>query len=207
MQHMLPKCFQRPRPEVKQLPMGVIVEIGRTLDVETRRNLMLANKLMMNAFTDEDREEITAEYASYMLAKTWKTLFETAVKTKYSLYFRFEQKRNHVDIEIRSDVITITVNKNKRAALQKALPQAEMRTGMMGYNKWYIYLHITGKDSTVIDAISRLTSGMKMLSPSAHQWSSSIFAWRRYSRANKTLVLKPIFDKLLNYHAETVRRP
>jgi hypothetical protein len=226
MQHPLLKCLLRQKnkpssPDVKQLPMGVSVEIGRTLDVETRKNLMLANKLMMDAFSKEDRAETKAEYASYMLAKTWKTLFETAAKSEYSLYFRFEQQRTYVDVEIQCNnnklSIVLTVNANYRATLQKALPKAEMRMTLDGRNdKWNIYLNITydssyennrGKNniatpSTVVNAINRITYGMEMLPPSAYKYSS--FRFTLFSRyTNKTSRLKPIFEKLSIYHAET----
>lgn len=190
MQHPLLKCLLRQKkklstPEVKELPMGVILEIGRALDVETRRNLMMANKLMMNAFTKEDRQETSAEYASYMLANTWKTLFETSAKKQYNMLFRFEQRRQrtYVELEIGPAKIKISVSSNHIATLQDALPQAQMQRDIYTRNKWYVDLSITydsiyenneGKDniatpSTVIDVISRITYGMEMLPPSAYK--------------------------------------
>lgn len=226
MRHPLLKCLLRQKKQlptrqvanVAQLPMGVIVEIGRTLDVETRKNLMLANKLMIDAFSNEDREETKSEYASYMLAKTWRTLFDTAVTKNYSLNFRFERQNKVVDVIISSDgnklFITLSINTTHKESLQKALPLAQMKESVND-NKSSIYLDIThdsvhentrGKDNiatptTVINALHRLTYGMEMLPPSAFRYT--IFS--RYAR--KTTRVKPIFEKLSMYHIQMKQPP
>jgi hypothetical protein len=125
-----------------------------------------------------------------------------------------------VEVEIKNGKnIVLLVNKDYSATLQNTLPLANMMYGAGG-SIWYINLHIIdasdsyppiysgGKDniataSTVIDAISRLTYGMKMLQPHAYQLSKSIFS-KSPSEIDKTMHLKPVFDKLSMYHAKTI---
>lgn len=207
--------------------MGVIVEIGRTLDPKTRMNLMLASKLFMEAFSKEEREEFSKELASESLTSTWATLLGKATTQNYRMVFEFEQESDNggclvpVYIVISPGKVRFDVNFSfaKRDILERFLPGALFDVDhTFEDDDEFMEIKVSNIDrldrneaspKTIVRAIRMVTSGMSMLPPRAYtrhlSWLTRLrmrFTGDVTSRiqATRQYSLQPVFEKLAMYH-------
>ncbi len=203
-----------PSSTAKALPMGVIVEIGRALDIETRMNLMLANKLFMEAFSKEERNDLRRDLALQSLINTWRVLMQTGVDKNYSMFFEFESpdQQHMVRLNILPGSVRFVVDLESSNHLQRLFPNAEGIADEID-KEYIIGLRVATFDNlnsnkatpeTIVSGIQRLTTGMQMLPPIAYSrnpsWFRKVKKLMGFSNAYQTLSMQPVFDKLALYH-------
>ncbi len=205
----------------RALPMGVIVEIGCALDPKTRINLMLANKLFMEAFSKDERANFRKEFASESLANTWESLLEYASKKNYRMIFEFEpESHNGYLLGIFCIVIlpgkvrfNVGFNFSKQEVLERVLPKAIFEVDhTFEDDDEYLEIKVSAIDrldkneassKTIVKAIRMVTSGMLMMPPRAYTMNPSwltrlqmYFMGDRFDRYS----LQPVFEKMAIYH-------
>jgi hypothetical protein len=210
-----------PTSTAKSLPMGVIVEIGRALDMETRMNLMLANKLFMEAFSKEERNDFRNELAAQSLTNTWHSLMEKGIDKNYSMFFEFESadKQRMVRLNILPGRVRFVVDIESRESLQRLFPMAEGFADEID-GEFIVATRVATIDNfsknkvtpkTIVSAIQRLTIGMQMLPPIAYTRNPSWFKKMKkligFNNAYQTLSMQPVFDKLALYHIAAIPPP
>jgi hypothetical protein len=200
----------------KSLPMGVIVEIGRALDMETRMNLMLANKLFMDAFAKEERDATRREYATQSLADMWHSLMGKATEKNYSMFFEFNSddiaQHHFVRLDILPGKVRFIVDLAARDTLTNLFPLAEGIADEID-NEYIIGIKVAGYDDfssneaapeSIVDATRRLTFGMQMLAPAAYarnpSWLKKVKKLMGFSNPYQSVSMKPVFDKLALFH-------
>lgn len=198
-----------PTQTAKSLPMGVIVEIGRALDIETRMNLMLANKLFMEAFAIDERDAIRREYAAHLLKNMWYTLLGKASDKNYSMFFEFEDA---LRVDILPGKIRFVVNIENANSLSNVFPTAHGIADEVD-DEYIIGIKLAERDDfgnneatagAIVDAIRQLSAGLTMLPPIAYAgnptWLQKVKRLMGFNNPYQPLSLQPIFDKLAMYH-------
>lgn len=197
-----------PLGAIKSLPMGVTIEIGPALDINTRQNLMLGNKLMMEAFSADLTRR---KYAFQVLSDTWLTLFGNAAYNNYSLFFEF----NNLCIQILPGKVRFIVNATDAAVVQNLFPLAEGIRDPVD-DDFIIGINIAdtlgsgapngnqASPMTIVDSIRQLPNNHIMLPPStfakSRNWLEKKNKLMGFGYKTKAVTMQPIFDKLFLFH-------
>lgn len=202
----------------KSLPIGAIVEVGRALDIDTRRRLMFANKLFMEAFAPFERDETRRIYAAHVLKQTWKELLGSAADKRYMVFLEFEA-RVPLRVIVLPSRVRFIVPLGSKHVLETAFPSAVgiedpvddefiigLHVSQGGQNTDLSNTENTCSPEMLVERIIELSRGMRLLPPAAYiqnpSWLQRIKKLVGRREDNATPVMKPVFDKLSLYHLD-----
>ena len=211
-EHSMLACLLVQKQKLPPSPMGVTIEIGQALDIDTRQRLMMGNKLMIEAFS---ADLIRRKYACQMLADKWLTLFGNAVDINYSLFFQFQNINTDLCVQILPGKVRFIISATSAVALQSMFPLAESITDdgnyIIGIN---IVAAANASDgnqatpTTFVNAIGRLTADMSMLPPASYarnlSWLKKVQKLMGFMNHDTSALMSPIYDRLFIYHISAV---
>lgn len=196
---------------ITALPMGVTIEIGQALDIGMRQNLMLGNKLMMDAFSGDFPR---SKYACQVLSDTWLTLFGKTDERNYSLFFQFQNINTDLCVQILPGKVRFIISATSAVALQSMFPLAESITDDGNY---IIGINIVASDrnpatpTAIVNAIGQLTSNMSLMPPASYArksaWLEKVQKLMGFMNHDTAALMTPIYDRLLIYHISAVPQP
>lgn len=197
----------------KSLPIGAIVEIGRALDINTRRHLMFANKLFMEAFAPYERDETRRIYAARVLTQTWGELLGSVADKRYMVFLEFGsgvRESFSLRVIVMPSRVRLIVPLSDKQKLEAAFPLAVGIDDPVD-DEFIIGLHVTEGDTdlslnvcsptTLVKHIVDLSRGMILLPPSAYIQKPS-WLQRIKKFVGRREYLQPVFDKLSLYQVD-----
>lgn len=210
-EHSMLACLMAQKQKLPPSAMGVTIEIGQALDIGTRQNLMLGNKLMIEAFSSDMTRR---KYACQVLSDKWLKLFGKAVDKNYSLFFQFQNINTDLCVQILPGKVRFIISATSAVALQSMFPLAESVTDdgdyIIGIN---IVAAANASDgnqatpATIVNAIGRLTSDMSLLPPTSYarnsSWLKKVQKLMGFMYSDTAALMSPIYDRLFIYHIST----
>jgi hypothetical protein len=215
-EHSMLACLMAQKQElppnaITALPMGVTIEIGQALDIDTLQNLMMGNKLMMEAFSSDLTRR---KYAYQMLSATWFTLFRNTIDKNYSLFFEFQNINTELSVQILPGKVRFIISATSAVTLQNMFPLAESITDD---GKYIIGINIVAAanasdgnqatPTTIVNAIGRLMFDMSMVPPASYarsvSWLKKVQKLMGFMNHDTAALMSPIYDKLFIYYITT----